>query len=405
MKKKGAKIKRNHKNLYKKRKSTGRKVFEVILLLIIVGALVFVGYSVAPTVINFFNERAEENSTPSEPVWTPPVSTAPESTPPETTAAPSTTKPAEQKPAEQGLTLVAPDGTLNSAQTLTKYLNSVKDKCSQVVFVLKNTDGELLYKSDNKTAKSSDTVIKGTLTLKQIVDECKKAGVVPAAAFSTLLDRTTPHLIDSTSYHASEGWMWLDNYANKGGKPWVNPAADKASEYFGELTKEISDAGFKTILLQNTMFPAFRQYDYNLLPSSVKANDRADRLSSLAASLAASAKNSASYIEIDADDLISAAAATYDATAEIFSSIDKAKGCEIVIHIDTAMFGTKLDIANGKTLQVEKDMAKALPQLITEVKKLTGDKDITVRLSGDITDTAAAEKLLTDAGCKAVMLG
>ena len=60
MKKKGIKIKRSHRNLYKRRKSTGRKVFETILLLVIVAALVFVGYSVAPPLIKFFSDMSSD---------------------------------------------------------------------------------------------------------------------------------------------------------------------------------------------------------------------------------------------------------------------------------------------------------------------------------------------------------
>ena len=45
--KKGFKVKRSRRNLYKKRKSTGRKIFDGVLFVVILGAFVFVGYSVA----------------------------------------------------------------------------------------------------------------------------------------------------------------------------------------------------------------------------------------------------------------------------------------------------------------------------------------------------------------------
>ena len=128
---KGIKIKRNHKNLYRKRKSTGRKVAEVILLIVIVGGLVFLGYSVAPTVINFLDRQAVESQVESEPVWTPPVS---ESTP-ETTPKPESSQPPESSEPEspKESILYAPDGTLDSASTLKKYLDSVKGSCTNVV--------------------------------------------------------------------------------------------------------------------------------------------------------------------------------------------------------------------------------------------------------------------------------
>ena len=53
--KKGFKVKRSRRNLYKRRKSTGRKIFEGVLFVVILGALVFVGYSVASPLIKFFS--------------------------------------------------------------------------------------------------------------------------------------------------------------------------------------------------------------------------------------------------------------------------------------------------------------------------------------------------------------
>ncbi len=403
---KGIKIKRNHKNLYRKRKSTGRKVAEVILLIVIVGGLVFLGYSVAPTVINFLNRQAAESQVESEPVWTPPVSVPSESTP-ETTPKPESSQPPESSEPEspKESILYAPDGTLDSASTLKKYLDSVKGSCTKVVFTLKNEKGELTYKSSVKAASDINDINKGTLTLKQIADACKAANIIPAAAISTLLDSTAPHWLDNMSYYASAGWMWLDDYADRGGKPWANPMADITSEYLSSLTAEIAKAGFKDIMLQNTMYPAFRAYDYNLLPSNVRASDRSDRLAEVAAACAKSASGAQSYIEIDAADLLSAAVTDYDASAEIIQSIAKAGGCKLIVNIDASLFGQSIEISSGKKLTVDKNAAKAIKQLTAEIDKLTGENGTAVRLSGKLTDTAAAVKAAEDAGCTLVIAG
>lgn len=68
--KKGFKVKRSRRNLYKKRKSTGRKIFDGVLFVVILGAFVFVGYSVASPLIKFFGGNGN-NSSVSEPAWTP----------------------------------------------------------------------------------------------------------------------------------------------------------------------------------------------------------------------------------------------------------------------------------------------------------------------------------------------
>lgn len=402
MRRKGIKIKRNHKNLYKKRKSTGRKVAEAVLLIIIVGALIFLGYSVAPAVINFFNERAESSSQESEPVWTPPVSVDSESS--DSSQPPETDEPVESTPDEvQEVTLVAPLIALDSAQALKNYLDSVKDSCTTVVFTLKNEDGELLYKSTVKTAQEDYALI-GKLTLQQIVSACNEAGVKPAAAFNTLLDRTTPHLISKSSYRATEGWMWLDNSIDRGGKPWTSPLVSETGEYFAELTAEIAGAGFEVILLQNTMYPNFRAYDYNLLPSNVRAADRSDRLAEVLAACAAGAKGAQSYAEIDAADLLAASVTDYDGTAEVWQSIGKAAGCKVIINIDTALFGTSVT-AGKNEIKVNKNPQSAIPQLIGEIKKITGSTEIGIRISGNISDADLMQSIVQGVGIDTVMVG
>ncbi|MCH5324466.1 MAG: hypothetical protein J1E39_04560 [Eubacterium sp.] len=366
------------------------------------GALIFLGYSVAPAVINFFNERAESSSQESEPVWTPPVSVDSESS--DSSQPPETDEPVESTPDEvQEVTLVAPLIALDSAQALKNYLDSVKDSCTTVVFTLKNEDGELLYKSTVKTAQEDYALI-GKLTLQQIVSACNEAGVKPAAAFNTLLDRTTPHLISKSSYRATEGWMWLDNSIDRGGKPWTSPLVSETGEYFAELTAEIAGAGFEVILLQNTMYPNFRAYDYNLLPSNVRAADRSDRLAEVLAACAAGAKGAQSYAEIDAADLLAASVTDYDGTAEVWQSIGKAAGCKVIINIDTALFGTSVT-AGKNEIKVNKNPQSAIPQLIGEIKKITGSTEIGIRISGNISDADLMQSIVQGVGIDTVMVG
>ncbi len=406
MKRKGIKIKRNHKNLYGKRKSKGRKVAEVILLIIIVGGLIFLGYSVAPTVINFFKTQAEESQTESEPAWTPPVSSEPQTTPPQTSGTPASDPSESSVPEEQAqLVLYAPDGTLKSADTLKKYLDSVKGKCSEVIFTLKAPSGELLYKSSVKTISDISEINTGTLTLTQIADACKAANIRPCAAISTLMDNLAPRWLDNVGYHATAGWMWLDNYADRGGKPWADPMSEEARDYLSAVAAEAAKAGFESVILQNTIYPPFRAYDYGLLPSRVQANDRSDYLAQTASECAAAAKGSQTYIEIEADELIAAAATDYDASAEIWQSAAKAENCEIIIKIDSELFGSEITLSSGKTLKVQKAADKAITQLAGEIKKITGSTPISLRISGITEKDTAAVAAAESAGCDAVIVG
>ena len=117
--------------------------------------------------------------------------------------------------------MLAPATAIQSEDALNKYLATVKDSGSNtVVFTLKNTTGELLYKSSLKAVKDNTDVNKGKLTAAQIVKACKAAGMTPAAAITTLYDRKTPYLFDNAGYIITDGnWSWLDAAASRGQRP------------------------------------------------------------------------------------------------------------------------------------------------------------------------------------------
>ena len=156
--KKGFKVKRSRRNLYKKRKSTGRKIIDGFLNVQIQCALVLVGYSVASPLIKFFGGN-EGNSSVSEPAWTPPES-LPETSDSNSQANTSdntsdnsggsdTTKAntsSAQNEVTSAIATVAPDSALKSDAALNKFLAEAKDSgYNTAVFTLKNTTGELLY--------------------------------------------------------------------------------------------------------------------------------------------------------------------------------------------------------------------------------------------------------------------
>ena len=282
--KKGFKVKRSRRNLYKKRKSTGRKIFDGVLFVVILGAFVFVGYSVASPLIKFFSGNGD-NSSVSEPAWTPPESlpetsdgnsqantsdnTTDNSGGSGTTKDNTSSAPSE---ATSAFATVAPDSALKSDAALNKFLAEAKDSgYNTAVFTLKNTTGELLYKSSLKAVKDNTDVNKGSLTAAQIVKACKSAGITPVAAITTLYDRKTPYLFDNAGYIITDGnWSWLDAAADNGGKPWTTPYSADAVNYYADICGELAKAGFADIELENTVFPNFQSYDYSLLSKELQ---------------------------------------------------------------------------------------------------------------------------------------
>ncbi|MGN0699189.1 MAG: putative glycoside hydrolase [Ruminiclostridium sp.] len=397
--KKGFKVKRSRRNLYKRRKSTGRKIFDGVLFVVILGALVFVGYSVASPLIKFFGGNGDTSSV-SEPAWTPPES-LPETSndnsqantsgnTSDSTSGNNTSKDntSSDTPAEVTslFATAAPDSALKSEDALNKYLATAKESgYNTVVFTLKNTTGELLYKSSLKAVKDNTDVNKGSLTAAQIVKACKTAEITPVAAITTLYDRKTPYLFDNAGYIITDGdWSWLDSAADNGGKPWTTPYSTDAVNYYADICGELAKAGFTDIELENTIFPNFQSYDYSLLSKDLQNANRSEKLAALADACAKKAKdaNATATVEIKADALLTMSATAYDGTAEIWSAKDKMGDSRVLVTMDMSLLGTKLQTSADKTTTVEKDKVKAVNQIFALVKKTVGDKEIAVGITG-----------------------
>ena len=401
--KSGVKVNRSRKNLYKRRKSTGRKIFEAVVLIIVAGALVLLGYSIASPLIKFFSGQDAQSS--SEPAWTPPQSQV-ESTDENSSDITSESETSSQdssepKPERQKLSAVtAPNTALSSENALKKYLEQAKaDGYNTVIFNLKNETGELLYKSSLKSVKDNAEIVKGTLSAYAIAKACEEAGITPAASVSTLLDKLTPYLEKGYGYLAEDGgWTWLDNYENKGGKPWVTPYSEGAVNYLASICTELAKAGFDEIILQNTMFPAFRASDYKLVESALQSESRSEKLAQLAQKCAEKAMAANPHVrvsaEINASDLVCAEATEYDKTAEILASISLMPDCAVTINMDLSLAGKKLTLTESKTVTLSSDKAQAASQVMGLVKKEIGTDSIAVRLT-DSTELSpdAAEKI------------
>lgn len=401
MKNKGIKVKRHRKNFYRKRKSTGRKILEVILVILLLAALVFIGYSVAPPLIKFFSGDKNTSST-SEPAWTPPETTTSqtESSAVVTTPPATTTEKVPEKPQLLGGTnaITAPNSAIQSTSALKKYLETAKQSgYKTVIFNLKDDTGHILYKSTVDTIKDNTTIVTGKLTAAQIVKACKEAEITPAATITTLNDHLIPKFIDGTGYRTSDDWEWLDAAYDKGGQPWATPYSAATVTYLSKITKELSQAGFESIILQDVTFPNFGNYDYSLLPAYLKESARTEKLVELINKCTTTATDSHSFVNIDAANLLTLNKAYYKGTAEVWKSKNKISGAGILITLDVNTLDTTLQISDSESLKVDKDIAKAISGVFTKIKKTAGNTEIAVGISNSSKLTSAQIKSATEA--------
>lgn len=370
MSNKKMKIKRSKYRLYKKRKSTSRKVAETIGLIVLIGGLGFLGYCVADPVISYF--KGLKGDVPEVTEWTPEITTVAEDTTEETGTTPAeettTTEAAKTEP----LAYYLPDSALDSAGNLGSAVSSARAAGYTAVYVtLKDSDGYLRYSTAIDGVKGGELVT-GTLPLQQIAGMIKGAGLTPVAVMGTVLDSMTPAFVDDTAYRfEDDSYTWLDARVEEGGKRWVDPFKAGTTTYFNELADEISSAGFKTIVLTGTLFPEFRPYDETVLNAHFFTDDRYKALSALVSSMAQTAANNGSEVvlEVKLKDVLSAADGAFTGTAELLRDKDVLAGTKIIVVFNDGDFEDEIT-AGTDVYNVSTDTEGYIKTLFEPAEKL-----------------------------------
>jgi signal recognition particle subunit SEC65 len=333
--KKGRKVFRS-KNLYKKRPSKLKRVLSTLGLVFLVGALAFVGYSVAGPIMDYFNNPNNPSVTSD---LTPDVTTTPQESQQPQTSAPIETTPEPGEVLANGYLL--PAAALNSSDTLRVYCeNAKKDGFTSVLVPLKNEQGELLYQSQLESVKGTD-LMKGTMTIQEIVQIVKDAGLECTAVLSALKDPLAPWVMKDVSYRfADDSYAWLDDRPEKGGKQWADPFRNGTITYITSLTKELTQAGVTTVVYNHVMYPAFRPYDLTILsPLYSNSTQRTGQLVSL---ISKQKELTTPFVGISASDIL-ADTESFTGTAEILNMKKDLADVGIVVYIDLLETGETLD--------------------------------------------------------------
>lgn len=295
------------------RKKRAQKIVKFILAIILLAALVFVGYSVAKPIYNFINEKKDNSS--AESPWTPPVmtdaaeqedSTDSEAKTDETSQA--ETEQSKPKPSGSFSAYQLPAAALNSPQELADALQGVKESGYTAVSVtLKAEGGKIYYNTMSEMAVSDETAVVSNMYAAQISSLIKAEGFTPIAYLNILEDNNRYGEKRDGSYHfASDNSTWLDNSVANGGKPWLSPFETETQSYAAYLANEISGAGFEYVILDGLSFPDFRNSDIIHIGGSVGSADRYKALLNIAdiAAKAVESNGSEAMIMLSAGDIL-----------------------------------------------------------------------------------------------------
>lgn len=379
MSKKGRKVYRT--NSYEKKKKL-KKAFHILLGLIVIAALVFVGYSVGKPILNYLSKENENTDKTEEP-WTPPAVTSEvtesDNSEDDISDTSTSTEPSEtvsssdENTNTSGLTaFMLPEDALSDPSQFSALLDQVKSDGYTVVSVtLKAKGGKIYYNTASPMAKSDENAVVGNMPIQQIAYLIKNSDLKMIAELNILEDNNRYGEYRDGSYHALDGSTWLDTAADKGGKPWLSPFEEDTKEMVRFIADEVSAAGFDYIAVSGLTFPTFRNSDLNLLGDTVKDANRYKALIELAdiAQTAANEHNTKLFIRIDAADIIYG-------RAEVFKP-SELSGHTLLVDFDPSEFTESVVYGNNEVVFSELDPSGKFKEAFNMIKGQCGN-DISI---------------------------
>ncbi len=249
MRNKGRKIKR-YKGSFDTKQFRRKKLIRwIVLLLLLFAASYFLARPILDwgTHLWYFGLKGQSETPESQSQTT-------EQTPqPEPTATPTPT-PTPQPDGDWATVSLQSVATAELAQQTAQQLAAQNVKYA--VVTLKAQDGTVTYASG--VEKAAVSLSQTPIDAAAVTDAFKQQGIVPVAEIWAFQDpKAAYNDRDMAVQYAGEtaGVLWLDNSADAGGKPWLNPYSATARQYVQDLAVEATEMGYETILFNGVQMP------------------------------------------------------------------------------------------------------------------------------------------------------
>lgn len=262
----------SRKGRYRKsasRADRGKKIGKIILMAVGFAAVVAVAFFATDFALNLSNK---------------PVVTAPSRTdagaakPTDTQQESPTQTPVAQQKAVAAVWL--PEQTLRSDSALDSFVSDVKQRgATAVVLDAKADDGTLLFPSALEQAAATGAVENAYADFSQALKKIRDGGLSVIVRVQCFRDPLAARKLGEGSAvcYQRPGTYWLDNSADKGGKPWANPYSETVRKYLTDLISELAAMETDSILLDSVQFPSgyalSRTYYVGESESGISRND------------------------------------------------------------------------------------------------------------------------------------
>ncbi|MDR2932098.1 MAG: putative glycoside hydrolase, partial [Oscillospiraceae bacterium] len=227
----------------------------VLLCIVLVGGLVYLGIVIYQPVYDFVMSIGQDSADDAgmaqsgDPAVSaePPVASQPDPDP-------------EPEPPQtvNGLTAVfMPFDIAADAAQAKAFIDRLDSATNAVMVEIKNSQGQLLY--DTKVARAleweavSDKLI-DLSGIAAMLREKDKHLIVRMHAFSDPIAARGDRELNAIKYQNSD-MLWLDNYADRGGKPWLNPYVPEVRSYLIEVATEAVGIGAAMVVMDSVRFP------------------------------------------------------------------------------------------------------------------------------------------------------
>ena len=248
------KIKHYRYGFSSRRQRRGR-ILKGLLFILLLAALVFIGYCVSKSVGDLINrENSSQISSQTESL----ASESSEESLISVSSEEESSSEIDQTDAAVIKAIAIPKESMVSLDAVDAFLDTVDTSLyNSVVVELKDSKGNLMYLSEVQLAQTCGAISENALDATELAKHIQDKGFTPIARIYALEDDIASHTSYSTSYlYQNQATItWLDRAADQGGKSWLNPYMANAVDYLASLSGEITKAGFKTILACGIQYP------------------------------------------------------------------------------------------------------------------------------------------------------
>ena len=155
-----------------------------------------------------------------------------------------------------------------------------RTEINAVLFDLKDQQGNILYRSDLDLVAQTGAQSENAYDLGVLCQKLKEKNLIPIGRLNAFRDPIAPSRIpDAGIKYMNTEILWLDNAADQGGMPWLNPYSDLARAYIIDIATESVSLGVGRILLDNVSFPTGYGQEYASYGPTAEGVTRSDALS------------------------------------------------------------------------------------------------------------------------------